>query len=83
MTMHVQLSPATSIEAGAEADTRAFLKAHADAIARARFSYFDQHIIREDDGRYWVADEGDYSPLLPRIYDRIVHTVDARLSDEY
>ena len=83
MTMHVQLSPAASVDAGTQDDTRAFLKAHADATARARSSYFDQHIIREQDGRYWVADEGDYSPLLPRIYDRIVHTVDAGLSDEH
>ncbi len=83
MTMHVQLTTATSIEAEGQEDTLAFLKAHEDALTRARHSYFDQHIIREEDGRYWVADEGDYSPLLPRIYDRIVHTVDAGLTDEY
>ncbi len=83
MTMHVKLIAAASFDAAAEEDTQAFLKAHADATTRARHSYFDQHIIRDEDGRYWVADEGDYSPLLPHIYDRIVHTVDAGLSDEY
>ena len=82
MTMHVQLTAAAGIDAGAQADTRAYLEAHASAMERAGHSYFDQHIIREEDGRYWVADEGDYSPLLARIYDRIVHTVDAGLSDE-
>jgi hypothetical protein len=81
--MHVKLNAATSFDAAAEEDTQAFLKAHADAAVRARHSYFDQHIVLDDDGHYWVADEGDYSPLLPRIYDRIVHTVDAGLSDEY
>ena len=83
MNMHVQLIPAHHADAGAQKDTRAYLDAHASAAMRARHSYFDQHIIREDDGRYWVADEGDYSPLSRRIYDRIVHSVDAGLSDEY
>ena len=83
MTMHVQFNTAAFVDAAAQADTHAYLDAYNSAIARARHSYFDQHIIREADGRYWVADDGDYSTLLPRIYDRIVHTVNAELSDEY
>jgi hypothetical protein len=83
MTMHVQLIPAYPADAGAQTDARAYFEAHASATMRARHSYFDQHIVRDDDGHYWVADEGDYSPLPRRIYDRIVHTVDAGLSDEY
>jgi hypothetical protein len=50
---------------------------------RAQHSYFDQHIIRMDDGRYWVADEGSYETLMQDLVDRIVHTVTAKLMDEY
>ena len=52
------------------------------AAARAPFSYFDQHIIRTDDGCCWVADEGDYETLMQDLVDRIVHTVAAGRSDE-
>lgn len=82
MTMHIQLT-AAHIETGVQDDAGAYLEAYASAMTRAGHSYFDQHIVRAEDGRYWVADDGDYSPLPPRIYDRIVHTVDAGLSDEY
>ena len=49
----------------------------------ARFTTrFDQHIVRMDDGTYWVADEGAYETLIEDLVDRIVHTVDAGQSDE-
>ncbi|TVV72754.1 hypothetical protein [Sphingomonas solaris] len=67
---------------GAQADHAAYMAAYAKASERARYSYFDQHIIRNDDGCYWVADEGDYEPLMRDLIDRIVHTVDAGRSDE-
>ena len=58
------------------------MAAYTKAATRARYSYFDQHIIRTDDGCYWVADEGDYETLMQDLVDRIVHTVDAGRSDE-
>lgn len=76
------LSQITAAEAAAVADNAAYLEAYARAAGRAAHSYFDQHIIQEDDGRYWVADEGDYEPLMQDLIDRIVHTVPAGRLDE-
>jgi hypothetical protein len=79
MTYHSQIITA---DAAAYADNAAYLEAYARAAKRAAHSYFDQHIIQDDDGRYWIADEGDYEPLMQELIDRIVHTVDAGRSDE-
>lgn len=68
--------------AAATADHDAYMAAYAKAAARAPHSYFDQHIIRTDDGCYWVADEGDYETLMQDLIDRIVHTVTAGRSDQ-
>lgn len=78
MTFH---SPITTTAAAA-ANHDAYMAAYAHAAARAPYSYFDQHIIRTDDGCYWVADEGDYETLMQDLVDRIVHTVAAGRSDE-
>lgn len=59
-----------------------YLEALDKALARARCSYFDQHIIRMDDGCCWVADDGDYEGWLGHLADRIVHTVPAGRTDE-
>lgn len=64
-------------------DAKRYMKAYAKAAERAPHSYFDQHVIRMDDGRYWVADEGDYETLMQDLVDRIVHTVPAGKSDEW
>lgn len=64
------------------ADHGAYMTAYVEARDRAAFSYFDQHIILDEDGRYWVADEGDYECLMQDLVDRIVHSVDAGRSDE-
>lgn len=76
------LSQITTADAAAVADNAAYLEAHARAAARAAHSYFDQHIIRSDDGTYWVADEGDYEPLMQDLIDRIALTVTAGRLDE-
>jgi hypothetical protein len=76
------LSQITAADAAAVADNAAYLEAYARAAGRAAHSYFDQHIIQENDGRYWVADEGDYEPLMQDLIDRIVHTVPAGRLDE-
>ena len=76
------LSQIITADAAASADHAAYLDAYERAASRAAHSYFDQHIIQDDDGRYWVADEGDYEPMMQHLIDRIVHTVDAGRSDE-
>ncbi len=65
-----------------DAEHTAYMAAYGKATERAAYSYFDQHIIRTDDGCYWIADEGDYESLMQDLVDRIVHTVDAGRSDE-
>lgn len=76
------LSQITTADAAAVADNAAYLEAYARAADRAACSYFDQHIIQDNNGRYWVADEGDYEPLMQDLIDRIVHTVPAGRLDE-
>lgn len=66
-----------------DAEQEAYITAYAKARERAAFSHFDQHIILDHDGSYWIADEGDYESLMQDLVDRIVHTVDAGRSDEY
>ena len=61
----------------------AYFAAVANAERRAMHSYFDQHIIRMDDGQYWVADEGSYETLMQDLVDRIVMTIPAGRIDEY
>lgn len=63
-------------------DTAAYLAAIACAERRALHSYFDQHVIEEEEG-YIAIDEGDYGALPMQIIDRVVHTVPGRLDDEY
>lgn len=60
-----------------------YLEALSRAQARASHSYFDQHIIRMDDGQHWVADEGSYETLIQDWVDRIVMTIPAGRLDEY
>jgi hypothetical protein len=76
------LSQIITADAAACADHVAYLEAYAKAAERAVHSYFDQHIIQDNNGCYWVADEGDYEPLMQDLIDRIVHTVPAGKLDE-
>ena len=81
MTYFARITTTTAMPYDAQ-EHAAYLEAVSDAGARARYSYFDQHIVRMDDGTYWIADEGAYETLMQDLVDRIVHTVDAGKSDE-
>ena len=67
----------------AVADHAAYMNAVACAERRALHSYFDQHVLEEDDGVYVAVDEGDYSVLPSAMVDRIVHTVPGAMHDEF
>ena len=82
MTYFAKIATLNAAPYGAE-EHRAYMAALGQAQARAARSYFDQHIIRMDDGTYWVADEGAYDTLMEDLVDRITHTVEAGLSDEW
>lgn len=67
----------------AAADHAAFFAAVANAERRALHSYFDQHVVADDDIGYITVDEGDYGTLPDAMIDRIVHSVPGGLLDEY
>ena len=65
------------------ADTSDYLQTVWEARKRAAVSEFDIHVVRDDDGSYWFADEGDYALDLDGFLDRIVHTLPGRMSGLY
>ena len=52
------------------------------ATKRAFHSFFDQHILEEEDGSYITIDEGDYGALPQHMIDRIAQTVPGMTADE-
>ncbi len=73
----------TIITTTAAADKAAYFAAVANAEHRARGSYFDQHVLADEDHRYIAIDEGDYGALSQVMIDRIVYTAEGGLIDEY
>lgn len=67
----------------AVADHAAYMNAVACAERRALHSYFDQHVIEDDDGIYVAIDEGDYNVLPMALIDRVVHTIPGAMHDEF
>lgn len=65
------------------ADHAAYFAACAYAEQRAMHSFFDQHVIVDEEVGYIVLDEGDHDPLPMTVIDRIVYTVTGKLLDEY
>ena len=61
----------------------AFNEAVRRAEQRSYHTYFDTHVIAEDDGTYATLDEGDYGALPIQVIDRIYYTAQGRMSDEY
>ena len=64
-------------------DTEAYLATYDLARQRATVSDFDVHVVRNGDGSYWYFDEGDYALELSEFEDRIVHTLEGRMSGLY
>ena len=56
--------------------------AYAQADIRANHSFFDQHIIAQEDGSYTAVDEGDYDALPQRLIDQVVNTIAGRMGDD-
>src|SRR3546814_1535146 len=51
------------ISTSAAADNAAFFAAIANAERRALHSYFDQHVVADEEAGYITIDEGDYGAL--------------------
>ena len=64
-------------------DNDLYMAAYGNAIERARHSDFDVHVVRDVDGTYWCANEGDYGCDTSAFADNIVHTVNGRMSGLY
>lgn len=61
----------------------AFEAALRNAQTRSFHSFFDQHVVENDNGGFYAIDEGDYGALPMAIIDRISFTVPGRMSDDY
>lgn len=53
------------------------------ASIRAQHSFFDQHIIEDDEAGFIAVDEGDYNALTQEMIDRIVYTVEGQMDDDF
>ncbi|MGX7894195.1 hypothetical protein [Tsuneonella sp. HG222] len=60
-----------------------YFEALAVAERRALHSYFDQHIVEDDDLGYFALDESDYNALPAHLTNRVVHTVRGGMLDEF
>ena len=60
----------------------AYLAAIACAERRALHSYFDQHVLEDEEAGFIAIDEGDYGALPAMLIDKVVHTIPDGLWDE-
>lgn len=63
-------------------DHAAYLAAIACAERRALHSYFDQHVLEDEEAGFIAIDEGDYGALPAMLIDKVVHTIPGGLWDE-
>ena len=63
--------------------SHAYFEALDRAEKRAQHSFFDQHVLEDDELGYIAIDEGDYDALPDDVLSLVVHTVRGAMSDEY
>ncbi|KEO86776.1 MULTISPECIES: hypothetical protein [Erythrobacteraceae] len=66
-----------------ESNSNSYFEALATAEQRALHSFFDQHVVEDDDLGYFALDEGDYNALPAHLASRVVHTVHGAMLDEF
>lgn len=66
-----------------QSNSNSYFEALATAERRALHSFFDQHIVEDDDLGYFALDEGDYNVLPAHLASRVVHTVHGAMRDEF
>ena len=64
-------------------DAQSYFAAVETAERRALHSFFDQHVVEDEDQGYVALDEGDYNALPTWAMNRVVHTVHGALLDEF
>ena len=65
------------------ASSRSYFEALELAERRALHSYFDQHIVEDEELGYIALDEGDYCALPAHLATRVVHTIHGSMLDEF
>jgi len=65
------------------ASSRSYFEALEVAERRALHSYFDQHIVEDEELGYLALDEGDYCVLPAHLAARVVHTIHGSMLDEF
>ncbi|WP_324827828.1 hypothetical protein [Qipengyuania zhejiangensis] len=60
-----------------------YFAALAVAERRALHSFFDQHIVEDEELGYLALDEGDYNALPAHLAARVVHTIHGAMLDEF
>jgi len=65
------------------ASSRSYFEALELAERRALHSYFDQHIVEDEELGYIALDEGDYCALPAHLAARVVHTIHGSMLDEF
>ena len=63
--------------------SRSYFEALETAEKRALHSFFDQHVIEDDELGYFAFDEDDYNKLPRHLAARVVHTVHGGMLDEF
>lgn len=53
------------------------------AERRSLHSFYDQHVIEDEEHSYLAIDEGDYNALPAHLSARVVHTVHGAMLDEF
>ena len=66
-----------------ESGSNSYFEALATAEQRALHSFFDQHVVEDDDLGYFALDEGDYNALPAHLASRVVHTVHGAMLDQF
>lgn len=69
--------------ASSSAPSRSYFEALEVAERRALHSYFDQHIVEDEELGYIAFDEGDYGAMPANLAARVVHTVHGAMLDEF
>ncbi|MEL7199337.1 MAG: hypothetical protein AAGL10_13585 [Pseudomonadota bacterium] len=66
-----------------QSNSNSYFEALATAERRALHSFFDQHVVEDNDLGYFALDEGDYNALPAHLASRVVHTVHGAMLDEF
>ena len=63
--------------------SRSYFEALELAEKRSLHSFFDQHIVEDEEIGYIALDEGYYNCLPADLAERVVHTVHGAMLDEF